>query len=104
MRIILLFLCFTLTQLGWAEAVATTQALETTSIKVEYIETTQRGIVYVFNCEQCTDKFYSFDASLIIKKNGEKISIDEFSTDYWNAKFPTIFLDPESKLIVEVSY
>ncbi len=79
-------------------------AVETGSIKVEYFETTKKGIIYVYDCDQCTKKFYSFSDEPRIKRQGKYIPFDEFMTDYWNAESPTLFLDPQSRSVLKVLY
>ncbi len=79
-------------------------AIETGGIRVEYIPSSQRGIVRVYRCAQCSQSYYKFSTPPIIIKRGEKISFNEFLKDYWNAKFPTLILDKESLNISKVVY
>ncbi len=79
-------------------------ALETGGIKVEFFELTNKGIIHVYDCDQCLNKFYTFDDQPRIKRQGRYIPFEEFMTDYWNAKYPTIFLDKKSRSVLKVSY
>ncbi len=87
-----------------AELIILERALETNGIRVEYIESSNRGLVHVKNCNQCKQKTYTFAKKPIIKKYGRIISFDEFLTDYWNAEDPTLFLDPESLSVLRINY
>jgi hypothetical protein len=79
-------------------------AVEATSIKVEYIASSNRGIIYPHNCEQCDQDYYDFSQSPTIIKSGKKISFNSFMKDYWNAKFPTLLLDKKTKSVLKVVY
>jgi len=79
-------------------------AVETNGIRVEYIESSNRGLVHIKNCSQCEKKYYSFSKKPTINKYGKIISFDEFLTDYWNAEYPTLFLDPESLSVLRITY
>jgi len=79
-------------------------AVETNGIRVEYIESSNRGLVHIKDCNQCEKKYYSFSKKPIINKYGKIISFDEFLTDYWNAEYPTLFLDPESLSVLRINY
>lgn len=79
-------------------------AVETLGIRVEYIESTNKGLVYVKKCSQCTKEFYSFSKLPTIKKNGKVIPFKTFLTDYWNGKSPTLFLDPKSLSVLRINY
>ncbi|MEY8205688.1 MAG: hypothetical protein RPR40_11555 [Bermanella sp.] len=79
-------------------------AIETNGIRVEYIESSKRGLVHIKGCNQCKQKYYSFSKEPIINKSGKIISFDEFLTDYWNAEYPTLFLDPKSLSVLRINY
>ncbi len=79
-------------------------AVETNGIRVEYIESSNRGLVHVKDCSQCTKKYYTFSEKPIINRLGRIISFDDFLTDYWNAEDPTLFLDPESLSVLRINY
>ncbi len=85
-------------------ATAVNTAVETGGIKVEYFDSTKKGIIQVFKCSQCTKKYYEFLKEPKIIKSGKSISLKEFMQDYWNAKFPTLILERESKLVLKVVY
>jgi len=78
-------------------------ALELRSIKVEYYSTSNRGLVYVYDCYKCK-KYYSFTTKPIIKKDGKIISFDEFLQDSVNVKYPTVFLDIEDETVRRINY
>ena len=79
-------------------------AVEATSIRVEYIESSNRGIIYPRQCEQCTKSFYEFTQTPKIIKSGKSISFEKFLQDYSNAKYTTLLLDKKSLSIVKVVY
>jgi len=79
-------------------------AVEATSIKVEYIESSSRGIIYPKDCEQCDQDYYEFSKLPIIIKAGNEISFSSFMADYWNAKFPALLLDKDTKTVLKVVY
>ncbi len=79
-------------------------AVETNGIRVEYIESSNRGLVHVKNCSQCTQKYYTFSKKPIINRFGRIITFDEFLADYWNAEYPTLFLDPKSMSVLRINY
>ncbi len=79
-------------------------AVETNGIRVEYIESSNRGLVHIKDCSECQQKYYTFSKKPIIKKHGRIISFDEFLTDYWNAEYPTLFLDPKSLSVLRINY
>ncbi len=79
-------------------------ARETGGIRVEYIASSNRGIIRVRDCEQCTQSYYKFSSPPIIQKQGKRISFSEFLTDYWRAKFPTLILDKQSLNVSKVVY
>ncbi|MEH6344913.1 MAG: hypothetical protein V7785_07505 [Bermanella sp.] len=79
-------------------------ALEPQSIKVEYMSSSDSGIIYVKGCDQCSNAFYTFKQKPKIIKQGKEISFEIFMTEYWNAKFPTLFLDIKSQAVIRVVY
>ncbi len=79
-------------------------ALETGSIKVEFFETSGKGVIHVLDCDQCLKQFYTFSDQPRIKRKGSYIPFEVFMKDYWNAKNPTIFLDKQSRSVLKVSY
>ncbi len=101
--IICLFICFYFSASASA-ATALDIALEPQSIKVEYMDSSNSGIIYVKDCEQCTKPFYSFKQKPKIIKQGKEISFETFMTDYWNARFPTLFLNIKSQAVMRVVY
>ncbi len=79
-------------------------ALEPQSIKVEYMDSSSSGIIYVKGCDQCAKPFYSFKQKPKIIKQGKEISFESFMEDYWNARFPTLFLNIKSQAVMRVVY
>ena len=79
-------------------------ALETNGIKVEYIESSKRGIISVVDCSQCSKSQYDFQTPPEIIKKGKAITFEDFMLDYWNAKNATIFLDLRSSQVIKVIY
>ena len=89
---------------AFSEIIGERTAYEAEAIKVEYYETSDSGIVTPINCTHCTSKQYKFSGQPIIKKNGQVIKFSEFMKEYWNAKGPTIFLDPSNGEVVRIIY
>lgn len=80
-------------------------ARELHSIKVEYISSSDRGLIYVYGCSQCKGKtYYEFNSKPIIKKEGKTISFDDFLTDYRNGKFFTLFLSLDNHSVQRINY
>ena len=98
-----LFISFLLSSTLYAASIPDT-AMETSGIKVEFFETSQEGIVYVYGCDQCTEKFYTFTDEPRIKRKGKYISFEEFMKDYWNAEHPTLFLDQRTQSVRKILY
>ncbi len=79
-------------------------AREVESIKVEYYDTTSKGVVRVKGCTPCTKKTYTFSRIPSITKNNKKISFKEFMKDYWNATFATLLLDKDTLTVQSIHY
>lgn len=79
-------------------------ALEANSLKLEYYETTQRGIIRLQGCSHCEKEFYDFDGQPIILKSNKAISFEAFQQDFWNAKYPTIIIDKTYHKVIKVIY
>lgn len=79
-------------------------AYEAEKVRVEYITQTKRGYIYPLNCEQCTEKQYEFDSTLIITKRGSPISLETFLVEYPKVQFPTFFTPVNSKKVTRVIY
>lgn len=79
-------------------------ALEMESFDVEYSEISKTGLIRVVDCSVCTQKIYTFDDKIIIKKQGNIITLEEFMQDYWNAKYPTLFADKDNLSIMRLIY
>jgi len=79
-------------------------ALEMKSFKAEYYSSSKTGVVKVAGCNQCEEDIYRFNSTVKILKNEKSITIEQFVQDYWNAEYPTIFLDPATKLIILIAY
>lgn len=79
-------------------------ALETNGVKVEYYETSKRGIIRPIGCSLCILKIYHFTSDIKIKKDNQPITLEAFMSDYWNAKYPTLFIDLKTNKVLRVSY
>jgi len=79
-------------------------AIEASSIRMEYISSSKRGLIYPKDCPQCKQAFYEFSQEPIIIKAGKEILFSNFLTDYWNAKYTTLLLDKETKTVLTVIY
>jgi hypothetical protein len=78
--------------------------IEMDGFKIEFFETSNRGIISVIGCDSCDEKIYEFKSSIDIFKQGKKISLNVFLKDYWNSDNPTIFLDPKSGYAIRIIY
>jgi len=103
MKYILSLLLVLLSSPGFS-AQALDIARETGGIRVEYIASSNRGVIRVRDCEQCSQSYYKFSSPPIIHKQGRQISFGEFLNDYWRAKFPTLILDKQSLNVSKVVY
>ncbi len=79
-------------------------AREVASIKVEYYDTTNKGVVRVKGCSQCSKKMYSFTSIPLITRNNKTITFKEFMADYWNATFATLLLDKNTLTVQSIHY
>jgi len=79
-------------------------AIEVGSIKVEYYDTSNTGVIHVYQCDSCTQSIYKFSTPPKVIRSGKVIDFKVFMNDYWNAKFPTLLLDNESLSILQVVY
>jgi hypothetical protein len=105
MKILLCFLfSWTVLQSVQAEVISLEEAVETSGIKVEYIASSERGIIHVTDCEQCPKPYYTFTGQPIIKKAGVTVTFEYFLTDYWNARYPTLLLDPKTLEVLRINY
>lgn len=103
-RLITLILFSLLMSDCYSASTALNIAVEAKSIRVEYIESSKRGVIYVYSCNQCKQRQYYFDKAPTILRSGKSISFRTFLKDYWNAKIPTLVLDPYSKTVLKVVY
>ncbi len=103
MKILLCLISLTLFHAKTYAATALDIAIETTSIRVEYSDISQKGTVRIYDCQSCK-KFYRFDIAPKVTKNGKSISFESFMQDYRNAPLVTIFLDPNSLTVLRISY
>lgn len=78
--------------------------LEVVNIKVEYYDTTNRGIVRVINCTRCSKKIYKFSPPPVIKKNGKVISIENFMSEHQEAITATLFLDKATLSVERINF
>lgn len=83
---------------------ATNVALEAKTIRVEYIQSSNRGIIYVHGCRQCKQRQYSFSGQPEIKRKGKQLPFSTFLKDYWNAKYPTLIVHPTNQAVQRVVY
>jgi len=79
-------------------------AIEVGSIKVEFYNTSNTGIIHVYQCDSCTQKIYKFSTPPKVIRSGKVITFEFFLKDYWNAKFPTLLLDNKSLSVFQVVY
>ena len=104
MKILLSFILFALLPLPSVAVTALDLALETGGIKVKYSDLSKKGVVYAYKCGQCTQKFYEFSGPIKVTKQNKNMPFSEFMEDYWNAKYPTVFLDPDTLNVLHISY
>jgi hypothetical protein len=105
MKILLCFLfSWYIPQSVQAKLISLEKAVETNGIKVEYIASSERGIIHVTDCERCTKPYYTFTGQPTILKAGTTVKFDYFLTDYWNARYPTLLLDPKTLEVLRIIY
>ncbi len=98
-----LFCILSFSQNGLA-ARALDVARETDSIKVEYYQTSNSGLVRVKGCNQCTKEMYTFTKKPLITRSGQAIPFEEFMQEYWQAEYPTLLLDIETLSVLSIHY
>lgn len=103
MKIIFLILTM-ISNISFAQIISLEIAVETRGIRVEYSDVSQRGFIYPIKCDSCTKKAYEFKGPIKVKKKNQPISFTAFLSDYSNAKYPTLFLNPETLDVLRVSY
>lgn len=104
MKTIITLLALTLCSLSVAKIKTLDIAVEMASLKAEYFETSNRGIISVYGCNQCKKKSYEFTEKPKITKNGKPVSLDFFLKDYRNAKFPTLLLNKTDSSVLKIIY
>ncbi len=101
------FLCFfyvfTISQVTLG-AQALDVAREMDSIKVEYYQTSNKGLVRVKGCNQCSKEVYTFTQKPLITRSGQTIPFEEFMQEYWKAEYPTILLDIKTRSVISIHY
>lgn len=100
----LLLIALTLLSVPAISATALDIAYEMDAFKAEYSQASKKGSITPLGCNQCDTNVYYFDNNVKILKSEQEISVNEFITDYWNAQYPTIFLNPKTKLIILIAY
>ncbi|MFT5594144.1 MAG: hypothetical protein ACI8SR_002533 [Oceanicoccus sp.] len=79
-------------------------ALEANGMKVEFFDSSETGIIRPINCNLCLLEFYNFDNKIKINKSGTPIPLKTFMDDYWNAQYPTLFIDPRTNTVKKINY
>ncbi len=101
------FLCFfyilTISQASLG-ARALDVAREMDSIKVEYYQTSNKGLVRVKGCSQCSKEVYTFTKKPLITRGGENIPFEEFMQEYWKAEYLTLLLDIKTLSVLSIHY
>ena len=102
-RIFILVVC--LFQIGIAHATtATSFAYEANSLKLAYSEISQAGTIRLFGCSRCDKSVFSFTTPPNILKQGNSVPFSFFLKDYWNAKYPTLFVDKNTAQVIQITY
>ena len=89
---------------SFSEVRALDEALESDQIRVEYIEQTNRGLVYPSGCDLCKETYYEFDANTKFISRGRSSDLEAFLTTYTEKKYFTLFVKPESNQILRLSF
>ena len=100
--VFLLLLSFSAPSLAGASAQSI--ALEGKSLKLDYIETSGKGYIRLYGCDRCSTTQFTFTSIPKVRKQGNEVPFTFLQKDYWNATYPTIFLDPKSNAVVLVNY
>jgi hypothetical protein len=79
-------------------------ALETEKLKAEYYETSGRGKLTLIGCKRCEETVYEFEEAPLIFKKHQPITIEAFMQDYWNADYPTVFINLDKTKVLRISY
>ncbi len=100
----LIFLFWCLVPISAADVAARDKARETNGIRVEFNSISISGIVYVYQCEQCSKSNYTFTKLPLVIRKGRTIAFDIFMNDFRNAKYPTLILDKEDLTVLKIVY
>ena len=101
----LFILSIFLFQIGISHAAtATSYAYEANSLKLAYSEISQAGTIRLFGCSRCEKSVFSFTTPPTILKQGNTVPFSFFLKDYWNAKYPTIFIDKSTQQVTHITY
>lgn len=78
--------------------------LEMNSFLIEFREASKTGVIRVKGCNRCKQEFYEFNEDVVITRQGQIISIDILLNEYWDVKYPTIFLKANGTKATRISY
>ena len=77
---------------------------EVASLKVEYFESLNSGIITPIGCTQCPKKTYRFDSNIKIFDGKTPVSLADFMANYWNINVPFIAVDQTTQKVIEIGY
>ncbi len=101
--LLFIFSVLTISQSSFA-AQALDVAREANSIKVEYYQSSKKGLVRVKGCNQCSKEVYTFTQKPLITRSGQTIPFEEFMQEYWKAEYPTLLLDIKTLSVISIHY
>lgn len=78
--------------------------LEMDAFQLEYSDISKTGVIRVKNCLRCKQELYEFNDTIEIKRSGKTITLNELMSEYWNVKYPTIFLKLDENKAIRINY
>lgn len=72
--------------------------------RFQFSLSTRNGLLSPKDCTYCEFKTYRFDQTLLVKKRGESVSIDQLLSDYYRANSVTIKVEKGTDVVKGVKY
>jgi len=100
----LLFIALTLITSSSFAAKVLDHPYEMESFKIEYINSSKRGVITAIGCTYCDKTTYEFKGDIEVINKGKKVPLNKLLKEYSNANYPTIFIDPKSGYAIRIVY
>ncbi len=103
-QLTLILILWCLVPISTADVAARDKAIETNGIRVEFNSISISGVIYVYQCEQCSKSNYTFTKLPQVIRRGATIAFGIFMNDFRKAKYPTLILNKEDLTVLKVIY